>query len=63
LPALEDASDAPLDAVSRVAVAYVPAFAAVLPAFARLALVRGKPKRATQKPQPAPLAATIHRGA
>ena len=36
MPSFEDAFDAPLDAVSWVAVAYVLAFAAVLPAFARL---------------------------
>ena len=42
MPALEDAFDAPLDAVSWVAVAYVLAFAAVLPAFARLAEIGGR---------------------
>ena len=42
MPTFEDAFDAPLDAVSWVAVAYVLAFAAVLPAFARLAEIGGR---------------------
>ena len=42
MPSFEDAFDAPLDAVSWVAVAYVLAFAAVLPAFARLAEIGGR---------------------
>ena len=42
MPRFEDAFDAPLDAVSWVAVAYVLAFAAVLPAFARLAEIGGR---------------------
>jgi EmrB/QacA subfamily drug resistance transporter len=42
MPALEDAFDAPLDAVSWVAVAYVLGFAAALPAFARLAEIAGR---------------------
>ena len=42
LPAFEDAFDAPLDAVSWVAVGYVLAFASVLPAFARLAEIAGR---------------------
>jgi EmrB/QacA subfamily drug resistance transporter len=42
LPSLEDAFDASLEAVSWVAVAYVLAYAAVLPAFARLAEIAGR---------------------
>jgi EmrB/QacA subfamily drug resistance transporter len=42
MPSFEDAFDAPLDAASWVAVAYVLAFAAVLPAFARLAEIGGR---------------------
>ena len=42
MPSFEDAFDAPLDAVSWIAVAYVLAFAAVLPAFARLAEIAGR---------------------
>ena len=42
MPSFEDVFDAPLDAVSWVAVAYVLAFAAVLPAFARLAEIGGR---------------------
>jgi EmrB/QacA subfamily drug resistance transporter len=42
MPSLEDAFDAPLDEVSWVAVAYVLAFAAVLPAFGRLAEIAGR---------------------
>jgi EmrB/QacA subfamily drug resistance transporter len=42
MPALEDAFDAPLHAVSWVAVAYVLGFAAALPAFARLAEIAGR---------------------
>jgi EmrB/QacA subfamily drug resistance transporter len=42
MPSFEDAFDAPLDQVSWVAVAYVLAFAAVLPAFARLAEIGGR---------------------
>jgi EmrB/QacA subfamily drug resistance transporter len=42
MPALEDAFDAPLGAVSWVAVGYVVAFASVLPAFARLAEIAGR---------------------
>src|SRR5208282_6661954 len=38
----EDAFDAPLEAVSWVAVAYVLGFAAALPAFARLAEIAGR---------------------
>jgi EmrB/QacA subfamily drug resistance transporter len=42
MPSFEDAFDAPLDAASWVAVAYVLAYAAVLPAFARLAEIAGR---------------------
>ena len=42
MPSFEDVFDAPLEAVSWVAVAYVLAFAAVLPAFARLAEIGGR---------------------
>jgi MFS family permease len=42
MPSFEDAFDAPLDAVSWVAVAYVLAYAAVLPAFSRLAEIAGR---------------------
>jgi EmrB/QacA subfamily drug resistance transporter len=42
LPSLETAFDAPLNAVSWVAVGYVLAFAAVLPVFARLAEIAGR---------------------
>ena len=42
MPALEDAFDAPLEAVSWVAVAYVLGFAVALPAFARLAEIAGR---------------------
>ena len=42
MPSFEDAFDARLDAVSWVAVAYVLAFAAVLPVFARLAEIGGR---------------------
>ena len=42
MPSFEDAFDAPLDAVSWIAVAYVLAFAAVLPAFGRLAEIAGR---------------------
>jgi EmrB/QacA subfamily drug resistance transporter len=42
MPSFEDVFDAPLSAVSWVAVAYVLAFAAVLPAFARLAEIGGR---------------------
>ena len=42
MPAFEDAFDAPLDAVSWVAIGYVLAFAAVLPGFARLAEIAGR---------------------
>lgn len=42
MPSFEEVFDAPLDAVSWVAVAYVLAFAAVLPAFARLAEIGGR---------------------
>jgi EmrB/QacA subfamily drug resistance transporter len=42
MPTFEDAFDAPLDAVSWIAVAYVLAFAAVLPAFGRLAEIAGR---------------------
>ena len=42
MPAFEDAFDAPLDAVTWVAVGYVLAFASVLPAFARLAEIAGR---------------------
>ena len=42
MPAFEDAFDAPLEAVSWVAVAYVLAFAAVLPVFGRLAEIAGR---------------------
>ena len=42
MPAFEDAFDAPLDAVSWVAIGYVLAFASVLPAFARLAEIAGR---------------------
>ena len=42
MPALEDAFDAPLNAVSWVAVAYVLGLAAALPAFARLAEIDGR---------------------
>jgi EmrB/QacA subfamily drug resistance transporter len=42
MPALEDGFDAPLHAVSWVAVAYVLGFAAALPAFARLAEIAGR---------------------
>ena len=42
MPALEDAFDAPLNAVSWVAVAYVLGLAAALPAFARLAEIAGR---------------------
>ena len=42
MPAFEDAFDAPLSAVSWVAVGYVVAFAAALPAFARLAEIAGR---------------------
>ena len=42
MPAFEDSFDAPLGAVSWVAVGYVLAFAAALPAFARLAEMAGR---------------------
>ncbi len=42
MPAFEDAFHAPLSAVSWVAVGYVLAFAAALPAFARLAEIAGR---------------------
>ena len=42
MPAFEDAFDARLSVVSWVAVGYVLAFAAVLPAFARLAEIAGR---------------------
>jgi EmrB/QacA subfamily drug resistance transporter len=42
MPALEDGFDAPLHAVSWVAVAYVLGFAAALPVFARLAEIAGR---------------------
>jgi EmrB/QacA subfamily drug resistance transporter len=42
MPSFEDVFDAPLDAASWVAVAYVLAYAAVLPAFARLAEIAGR---------------------
>ncbi len=42
MPAFEDAFDAPLGAVSWAAVGYVLAFAAALPAFARLAEIAGR---------------------
>jgi MFS family permease len=42
MPAFEDAFDAPLSAVSWVAVGYVLAFAVALPAFARLAEIAGR---------------------
>jgi MFS family permease len=45
MPALEDSFDAPLHAVSWVAVGYVLAYAAALPMFARLAEIGGR-KRA-----------------
>ena len=42
LPSLETAFDAPLDAVSWVALGYMLAFACVLPVFARLAEIAGR---------------------
>jgi len=42
LPSLEDAFDAPLDAVSWVALGYLLAFASVLPVFGRLAEIAGR---------------------
>jgi MFS family permease len=42
MPTFEDAFDAPLNAVSWVAVGYVLAFAAALPVFARLAEIGGR---------------------
>lgn len=42
LPTLETAFDAPIDAVSWVAIAYVLAFACALPVFARLAEIAGR---------------------
>jgi MFS family permease len=42
MPSFEDAFDAPIEVASGVAVAYVLAFAAVLPAFARLAEIAGR---------------------
>jgi EmrB/QacA subfamily drug resistance transporter len=42
MPSFEDAFAAPLHAVSWVAIGYVPAFAAALPAFARVAEIGGR---------------------